>query len=46
MQIIKRVGTSRGPTGHKVRRVAYGYALQIDGKQLRHVTADWDLATA
>jgi len=39
--IIKRTWYSRGPTGHKVRRVAYGYTLQLNGKQERKVDAGW-----
>jgi integrase len=45
-RIIKRVWTSRGPTGHKIKRVAYGYTFQADGKQQRHVSAEWDRETA
>src|SRR5439155_18548971 len=28
-KLIKRTWTSRGPTGHRVRKVAYGYTLQV-----------------
>jgi hypothetical protein len=36
--IIKRTWYSRGPTGHRSKRVAYGYTLQVDGKQERKET--------
>ena len=39
--IIKRVWYSRGATGHRVKRVAYGYTLQVDGKQARKTDAGW-----
>src|SRR5215472_12830778 len=39
--IQKRTWLSRGPTGHKVRKVAYGYTLQVNGKQERKFDAAW-----
>jgi len=39
--VQKRTWLSRGPTGHKVRKVAYGYTLQVDGKQERCFRAEW-----
>jgi hypothetical protein len=30
--VQKRTWLSRGPAGHKVRKVAWGYTLQVDGK--------------
>jgi integrase len=39
--ITKRTWTSRGPTGHRVKRVAYGYSLVVDGKQVRKYDASW-----
>jgi integrase len=39
--VQKRTWLSRGPTGHKVRKVAWGYTLQVDGKQERCVRAEW-----
>src|SRR5215471_14091142 len=39
--VQKRTWLSRGPTGHKVRKVAWGYTLQVDGKQERKYSADW-----
>ncbi len=44
--VIKRTWLSRGPTGHKVRKVAWGYTLQVNGKQERRVCAEWDKAIA
>ena len=32
----------RGPTGHKVKRVAYGFTVQVDGRQERRLSAEWD----
>lgn len=40
-RLIKRTWTSRGPTGHKVKRVAWGYTVQVDGKQVRRVNSEW-----
>src|SRR5436853_58691 len=39
--IIKRQWTSRGPTGHRVKRVAYGYSLVVGGKQERRYDMAW-----
>jgi hypothetical protein len=39
--VQKRTWLSRGPTGHKVRKVAYAYTLQVNGKQERRVRAEW-----
>lgn len=39
--IIKRTWTSRGPTGHKVKKVAWGYTVQINGKQERKFSGEW-----
>src|SRR5262249_29817268 len=39
--IQKRTWLSRGPTGHKVRKVAWGYTLQVNGKQERKFSAEW-----
>lgn len=39
--VIKRTWLSRGPTGHKVRKVAWGYTLQNNGKQERRFDAAW-----
>ena len=41
-RITKRIWTSRGPTGHKVKRVSYGFTVQVDGKQERRFSAEWD----
>ncbi len=39
--VQKRTWLSRGPTGHKVRKVAWGYTLQVHGKQERCFRAEW-----
>ena len=38
--VQKRTWLSRGPTGHRVRKVAYGYTLQVNGKQERCFRAE------
>jgi integrase len=40
-KIIRRVWTTQGPTGRKVRHVAYGYTLMVNGKQERKVSSAW-----
>jgi len=41
--VIKRTWLSRGQTGHKVRKVAWGYTLQLqDGTRERRFSAEWD----
>ncbi|MBI2526771.1 MAG: site-specific integrase [Candidatus Rokubacteria bacterium] len=40
-KVKKRVWYSRGPTGHKVRKVSWGYTLQVDDKQERIFRAEW-----
>jgi integrase len=40
-RLVKRTWLSRGPTGHKVRKVAWGYTLQVNGQQQRKVCASW-----
>jgi integrase len=39
--VKKRIWYSRGPTGHKVRKVSWGYTLQVDDKQERIFRAEW-----
>src|SRR5207244_3939763 len=34
--LIKRTWTSRGPTGHRVRKVAHGYTLQVPCRPCPH----------
>ena len=40
-KITKRTWTSRGPTGHRVRKVAYGYSLVVAGRQERKYDSAW-----
>jgi len=40
-QIFKRTWTSRGPSGHRVRKVAWGYTLYVDGHRERQCSSDW-----
>ena len=39
--VVKRTWMSRGPTGHRVRRVSYGYTVVIGGKLVRKFDASW-----
>src|SRR5262245_7319349 len=39
--IVKRVWTSRGPTGRRVRKVAFGYSLAVNGKVERKYDSGW-----
>ena len=39
--VAKRTWWSRGPTGHRVRKVAWGYTLQVNGQQERRYDAAW-----
>ena len=40
-KVQKRTWLSRGATGHKVKKIAWGYTLQVGGKQERKFSADW-----
>lgn len=40
-KIIRRIWTSQGATGKRVRRVAYGYTLMVNGKQERKWSSAW-----
>lgn len=40
-KLIKRTWTSRGPTGRRVKRIAWGYTLQVDSKQVRRFDSAW-----
>jgi integrase len=40
-KVQKRIWTSRGPTGHKVKKVAWGYTLQVNGNQERKFSGEW-----
>src|SRR5882672_1318407 len=41
-KIIKRTWMSQGPTGRKVRHVAYGYTLMLpDGTRERKASSEW-----
>ena len=44
--VQERTWLSRGPTGHKVRKVAWGYTLQGEGKQERCFRAEWTRESA
>jgi len=40
-RVIKRVWKSRGPLGRKVKHVAFGYSVWVDGKRERHYESAW-----
>lgn len=40
-KVIKRVWKSTGPTGHKIRRVAWGYRIVVNGRSEKVTRADW-----
>lgn len=40
-KIIRRVWTGPGPTGKRVRHVAYGYTLMVNGSRERKVSSEW-----
>ena len=44
--VQRRTWLSRGPTGHKVSKVAWGYTVQVNGKQERKFSAGWTKDTA
>jgi len=39
--VVKRTWWSRGPTGRRVRRIAWGYTLQVNGQQERRYDTAW-----
>lgn len=41
MSVTKRTWYSKSPTGQRVKRIAYGYTLQIGGRQVRKFDASW-----
>jgi integrase len=40
-KVIKRVWKSTGPSGHRVKRVAWGYRIVVDGKPEKVTRAEW-----
>jgi len=40
-RVVKRIWKSPGPAGRPVRKVAWGYTLQVNGKQERKFSAAW-----
>src|ERR1043166_4625972 len=40
-KIIRREWTSDGPTGRRVRHVAFGYTLTVNGKRERKFSSAW-----
>jgi hypothetical protein len=40
-KVQKRTWVSRGPTGPKVKKVAWGYTLQVKGQQERKFSGEW-----
>ncbi len=44
--VTRRTWLGRGATGRRVRKVAYGYSLVVDGRQERRYDSSWDRAAA
>ena len=40
-RIRRRWWLSRGPTGHRVRRVSYEFTVTVDGRRVRRANAAW-----
>ena len=40
-KITKRIWLSRGSTGHRVRKVAWGYTVTVNGKREREYSSEW-----
>ena len=40
-KIVRREWTSKGPLGKRVRHVAFGYTLAINGKRERKFSSAW-----
>jgi hypothetical protein len=40
-KIIRREWTSKGPLGKRVRHVAFGYTLAVNGTRERKVSSAW-----
>jgi hypothetical protein len=40
-KVQKRCWLGRGPTGHKVKKIAWGCTLQVKGKQERKFSGEW-----
>src|SRR5262249_53511169 len=40
-KIIRRTWTTKGPTGKKVKRVAFGYTHMINGTRERRFSSEW-----
>ncbi len=41
MKVIQREWTTKGPLGKKVRHVAYGYTLMVNGKREKKYSSSW-----
>jgi len=41
MSLTKRTWSSKSPAGQRVKRVAYGFTLQVGNKQIRKSDASW-----
>ncbi|MGH7367497.1 MAG: integrase [Candidatus Rokuibacteriota bacterium] len=39
--VVKRTWTGRGPTGRRVKKVAWGYSVIVNGRQERRHSAAW-----
>ncbi len=40
-RVRRRIWTKRGPTGHQVRMVSWGFTVQVNRKQQKRFSAEW-----
>ena len=40
-KVVKRTWFSIGPTGHRVKKMGFGFTVQVNGKQARRFDAGW-----
>src|SRR5512136_2694066 len=45
-KVQKRTWLGRGPTGQRVKKIAWGYTLQVNGTQVRKFSAAWSKEAA
>lgn len=40
-RVRRRIWTKRGPTGHQIKVISWGFTVQINGKQQKRFNANW-----
>jgi integrase len=40
-KVRRRTWTKRGPTGHQIKVISWGFTVQVNGKQQKRFNADW-----